>query len=215
MKNKIEPLMDKYLKMIETTFAEFPWEKQDFYTTWLSQTYYYARHTTRLLALGAARCAFTEDPFHNRFLEHAKEEKGHEKLIILDMKSFDMKPEDFPEFPSAAALYQSQYYWMQNDSPLAFFGYVLALEAIGARLGPALNQKVESAYNKKATHFVRVHSEEDIEHVEKALENIAKLPVPMQEIVMKNMEQTFYHYDSAMKECRNFVMAKKGFAKAS
>lgn len=213
--SKLNESMEKHLQMLDGAIMEYPWDKPEYYAVWMSQTYFYSRHTTRLLALAGAHCKQNENDFHLRFLEHSREEKGHEKLLSKDMAAFDLKAEDFPEFTTSAALYQTQYYWIQNDSPLSFFGYVLALEVMGARYGARLHKKIEDAQGKKATHFVRVHSTEDIGHTEKALANIAKLPPEVQDKVQINMEQTFFHYTNLLKECIAYAQSMKQLKKAA
>ena len=47
----------------------FPWEERAAYADWLAQTYYYVRHTTRLIASAAARFPIDErgNSLHHRF----------------------------------------------------------------------------------------------------------------------------------------------------
>ncbi len=203
MQNKsVNEELKELLKYSKQQMESFPWEDKQAYSAWISQTYYFARHTTRLLALAGARTEFSAPDFHNRFLAHSGEEKGHDKLLVNDLKTLGSKMEDWPEMPGTCALYQTQYYYIEHESPMAFFGYILGLEALAAYFGNDINARVEKAWGKKAAHFVRVHAEEDVGHTDEALTKIASLPPHHQATVIQNLKQTLSYYDQMLNECK-------------
>ncbi|WP_413585276.1 iron-containing redox enzyme family protein [Bdellovibrio sp. HCB274] len=199
--------LKQLLKHSQKQIEKFPWEDKAAYSAWVSQTYYFVRHSTRLLALAAARTELATQEFHNRFLAHSGEEKGHEKLLLNDLKALGGKVEEWPEMPGACAMYQSQYYYIEHKSPMAFFGYILALEALAAYFGEEVNKRVEKAYGPKAAHFIRVHAEEDQGHTEEALSKIASLPAHHQETVLQNLRQTLSYYEQVLNQCKDFAKA--------
>ena len=185
---------------VQETLEALPWNDPVFYANWVAQTHYYCSHTTRLLALGAVRSALSQQALHNRFLQHAGEEKGHEKLCDLDLKSLGYKKEDFSELPGTAALYQTQYYWLEHQNPLSFFGYILGLEHLASKLGK-ITSEASTAHGSKSTHFLRVHAEEDIDHVEKAIQQVEQFPQEVQPLIVENMRQSLGHYARMAEEC--------------
>lgn len=209
MKDQIMKRMEAPMKAMKEVMLNSPWHDEEFYKAWIAQTYYYARHTTRLLALGGASFSFDQPAFHKRFLEHADEEKGHEKLLINDMKAFGKKIEEYPEGHAAAGLYQTQYYYIEHVSAASFFGYVLALEYLAATYIPTINTKVEELHGRKAASFLRVHGEEDEGHVEKAVENISNLDPKDLESIFFNFHQTLNGYKNMMLECQEAAARKK------
>ncbi len=133
--------------------VSLPWEDPHFYAEWSAQTYYYVCYSTRLLAASSARCPLDMQEFHHRFNEHSDEEKSHEKLCLLDLKALNRPIKDFSESATAAAMYQTQYYWIEHRHPLSLFGYILALESISIKICPELTQRVTSKFGPKAAHF--------------------------------------------------------------
>ncbi|WII73759.1 iron-containing redox enzyme family protein [Bdellovibrio sp. 22V] len=206
MKNKkIFTELNKYLERTGEKLVKAPWTDPNFYAAWCAQTTYYVRHSTRLLALAGAHTAWKDQEFHNRFLKHAAEEKGHENLTLLDLKHLDRKIENIPEFAATQSFYQPQYYWIEKVSPMAFYGYILCLECLAAQFGPPITKKLTEHYGPKGAHFWRVHSEEDPGHVEEAVSRVEKFPEEVQEIVLRNMIQSFENYEKILESCANFA----------
>ena len=80
----------------------FPWTKRAAYMGWLAQTYYYVRHSTRLLAVAAGRFPHTRqgDTLHLRFGAHIGEEKRHELLCVRDIQALGGSIEAIAEQPT-------------------------------------------------------------------------------------------------------------------
>jgi pyrroloquinoline quinone (PQQ) biosynthesis protein C len=190
-------------------FAAAPWEDKWFYSQWLAQTTFFTRHTTRLLSLAGAHCPREYQALHNRFLEHAGEEKGHENLTLLDLKTVGAKIDDFYELPSTQSLYQTQYYWIEHKSPMAFFGFILALECLADKHGRMLTKRAEGAFGPKGVHFLRVHAEEDIDHSNEAIAQVEALPKEYHPMILENMRQCFANYDAILNECKAYSASMK------
>ncbi len=211
MKNKtvIEVLKPR-LEQLGKKFVDAPWGDPNFYGAWLAQTTYYVRHSTRLLALAGARTPQSKQDYHVRFIEHAEEEKGHENLTLLDLKHLGFSINDFPEFPTTQSFYQTQYYWIEHENPMAFFGYILQLECLAANYCPEAQKIVESHYGPKGAHFIRVHGKDDIEHVEQAIAKVGKLSMEDQQVIIHNMLQSFSNYENMIAECIQHAKMKAG-----
>ena len=205
MKTNIFKMLDECTTRMDQTLRSAPWNDASFYAAWLAQTTYYVRHSTRLLALAGAHASQEEQEFHLRFLKHAEEEKGHEKLTLLDLKHLGKKIDVIPEFAATQSLYQTQYYWIEKISPLAFFGYILCLENIAMKVGPVINKTVEQQYGPKGAHFWRVHAEEDVDHVAEAIRRVESLPVETQQLILANMIQSFENYTAMIKSCMAYA----------
>jgi thiaminase len=180
----------------------FPWHSRDAYADWLAQTYFYVRHSTRLLAAAAARLDFGEigDALHYRFAAHITEEKKHEQLCVHDLKQLGLSLDPFRERHSTRLFYEPQYYKIEHQSPSVLFGYIVALEALGPAYGRPIVKAVTEAFGPKCAAFLKVHTEEDEDHIEKALAMIALVPERERAWVLENLEQTTYAYRSLLAE---------------
>lgn len=174
----------------------FPWSDRGAYADWLAQTYYYVRHSTRLLAAAAAR--FAQDDrgaaLHSRFSAHMAEEKRHELLCTHDLKMLGASLRDLPEHHTTRMFYEPQYYKVEYQSPIALFGYILPLEVIGPLHGSRILGPLMRAYGDKSVSFLKLHAEEDVGHLEKALEMLDRLAGSERELVEQNMQQTTHAY---------------------
>lgn len=193
----------------------FPWHDKEAYAMWLCQTYHMVNHSTRLVALAGAYAPLDRNDLHARFVDHAKEERGHQAICISDLKAMDKKLEDYPCLYPSAAMYQVQYYWIQHRGPISFFGYTLSLECLARDYGPELYRRTSEAHGKKAAIFLKVHSEDDIEHTEKAFEQLEKLSPPETELVQENLLLSADLYRSMLTEVQAYLAARNNNRKAA
>jgi len=169
IKKQFENIQSELKSIIE----EFPWEDKAAYISWLTQTMEYATHTTRILALTGAHFPLDKTPLASRFIAHATEEKGHDKLLVNDCKALGSDISRNPLFSESEAFHKSLYYWIYQGRTPVIMGWVILLEGFAVRCGDYIYSRVEKAYPKSATSFVRVHSVEDKDHIEKAFEALS------------------------------------------
>lgn len=208
-KYNVRSEVEQHIQMTEKALKDFPWTDREAYAMWVAQTYYFVSHSTRLIALAAARSGFDVPEIHNRFLAHVGEEKGHEKLCLLDLKGLGKDLKDLPEMPATASMYQTQYYWTEHENGPSFLGYVLALETLAARFGGDIKNVLEKEFGPKAAHFLRVHAEEDVAHVDQALSKIESLPEQYQASVMKNLQNSFTYYAQMLDQCAAYARSAR------
>ena len=189
------------IEQIRTCFNNIDWRDPDAYAEFLAQTYFYARHTTRILALAGVRTKMSDYQLHVRFLQHTAEEKGHEKMLLNDLKNMGRSIDEFRCAPQSAALFQSQYYWIEHVDPKALFGFILLLETVSLECGPIIYQPAREAHPKSTT-YLKVHIEEDEDHVEQNLKNIETMSGPEIEFITQNLVQTADYYCGLLEEVR-------------
>ncbi len=174
----------------------FAWRDRRVYGDWLAQTYYYVRHSTRLLAAAAAR--FTHDELgnslHVRFAAHMAEEKRHELLALHDLKALGLSLDQFSERPSTRALWECQYYKVEHVDPVALFGYILALEAMSAAHGPWVYEEVAKAHGAAAATFLKLHAHDDEDHVQKAIAMLERIDARGRAAIEQNLAQSTFAY---------------------
>lgn len=199
-KQKLEQVADI---MNEVNFTD-----KTIYAYWLAQTYYFVRHSTPMLALSAG-LSIDNRPYHLRCIDHLGEEKGHDKMILNDLKQFGFKIEDFPEFSSTQAFYQIQYYWIEHKSPTSFLGYITFLEGLSIYVGKAILNKV---CDFKGLSFLKLHAEEDVGHLDKAFAMIESLPKNEQDLIFNNFKLSAHLYLGMLSEVESFVTKKMSAA---
>lgn len=194
---------EKSVGSLTKHMMEFPWENKEKYAGFLAQTYYYTRHSTKLLTLSASRFAFEDYDLHRRFIVHAQEERGHEFMCQKDMQFLGFDISQFPESTATAAFWQRQYFLIEHVDPICFLGYVLCLEGLSAKgAGPA-KQQVIKHHDEKTTLFLRAHSDEDPDHIDKAFKALDSLTPERTALVQENLVQSCELYCQMMDEVRN------------
>ena len=195
-------VLDQSMTTVRAAIRAFPWSDRVAYGDWMAQTYHYVKHSTRLLAAAAARFPTDEagNALHHRFAKHMSEEKKHELLCIHDLNALDFPLGAFTELPATHMFYASQYFAVEHQDPMALFGYILVLEVTSVREGDWVKDEVVRAHGEKAAAFVKLHSAEDVEHVEKALRALEASTPAQSALVCDNMRRTAYGYGAILEE---------------
>lgn len=210
-KNNVQLQYEKIMndfKVIE----KFPWEDKWSYGAWLTQTYFFVENSTQLIAHTGHLFGSGREAFRERFLEHANEEKGHEKLLTRDLKAIGYSLGDFEVYPETKAFYQMQYYWVERVNPMALFGYILTLEGIANHYGKPATARAASVFGAKGSNFLRVHSEEDEDHIAKALEAISQISPEEETAVLENLNLSSYFYQQMLEQILQHSSQKKKVA---
>lgn len=193
MNSAKELLKAKQFQSVLESFKNTNFTDRNVYANWLAQTYYFVSHSVRLSALGASKLSVHE-PLSRRMIAHTTEEMGHHTIAQNDIRALGEKMEHFPELGVTKAFYQSQYYKVLFEHPAHLLGQIVMLEAVSVELGPWLYSVVKECYGDNAAKFVKVHAEEDQDHVEKALASIDKLPTENRIGVAENFMQACEMY---------------------
>ncbi len=174
----------------------FPWRDRQAYGDWLAQTYWYVRHSTRLLAAAAARFGHDDvgNSLHVRFAAHMAEEKRHELLATHDLKALGLSLDAFRERASTRAFYECQYYKIEHVNPVALFGYILALEAMSATHGPWAFGEAAAEHGAGAATFLKLHAHDDEDHVQKAIAMLERIDARGRAEIEQNLEQSTFGY---------------------
>jgi hypothetical protein len=203
----MKTLLDKCIDDLTRAIDRFPWHERSAYADWLAQTFYYVRHSTRLLAAAAARFPYDDlgNSLHHRFGAHMGEENKHELLALHDLRVLGSTVESWPERPATRMFYEPQYFKIEHQDPTVLFGYILPLEAIAPLQGRRVAEKVTAAFGPQCASFLKVHAADDVDHLEKAFLMLAKLDQPTRKLVEANLLQTTYAYEALLVEIRKGI----------
>jgi pyrroloquinoline quinone (PQQ) biosynthesis protein C len=192
----VKEILETVSNEVADSLNHFPWEAKAAYAGWLAQTYFYVRHSTRLLAAAAARFSLDNrgNTFHVRFGAHIGEERSHEKLALHDIGQLGVPADGLRELNSTRMFYETQYYKIEYVDPFALYGYILMLEATGPACGNAIVERVTKAYGPKCASFLKLHAAEDVDHVQRALELVGQLDPATHDLVLQNLHQSGQAY---------------------
>ena len=201
----MEQAIKEEMSKVKDLVLNFPWEDPKAYAMWLAQTYYMVSHSTRLVALAGAYVPVGNESLHARFVDHSKEERGHQLVCIADIKALGFSLSDFPQTYQAQAMFQIQHYWIQHRGAASFFGYTMALECLAEYFGPQVGAKVFKAHGAKATQFIRLHSEDDQDHTQEAYKQIKKLSPQDTQAAVENLKISCEIYRGMLIEVQTMI----------
>lgn len=189
---------EKQLKETTDLVNSLPWENEEFYKDFLAQTYHFVCHSTRLLARSISHFGVDRDDLYQRFVSHLKEENYHEKLALKDLEFLGEDISKYPECSFTKSFWQAQFYLIDQSRGTSLLGYILYLEAIAVHSFNGIYKSLSENYSAKACRFVKVHVEEDPEHLEHAIDMIEGLNEREQEEIWKNFYQSAEIYHSML-----------------
>lgn len=195
-KLNMEKIDDLCVKM-----RKFPWENEESYAWYLSQVYFYVLHSTRLLAAAAGKVDPKDEKMFRRFTKHIQEEDSHERLALRDLKRIGKRIEDFEELACTRSMYEIQYHKIQTHGAIALMGYILSLEILACRECPGIVDRLEKTQKKEGRSFLKVHGEEDIDHVDSAFDALGDLDREELKVVNEGIDQATYLYGEILRIC--------------
>ena len=133
------------------------------------------------------------------------EEKKHELLCVHDLKKIGSSLAEYTEHHTTRSFYEVQYYKIEHKAPLALFGYILPLESVGPMFGLPICDRLVKAYGEKSESFLRVPSEDDVEHIEKAFEMLKSASPEEQRYIEENIQQTAFGYISILEDIKRHL----------
>lgn len=195
---EIQKKLQVSVNKTEILMQECPWEEKEFYGWWLSQTFHFVSYTSRFLSLAAGCAKLTEDDLHSFFIKHIPEEAGHEKICLTDLKTLNLKVFDESESTKAFRLFQQEK--ILSDGVANHLGYMLFLENLSITVGTKLLKILQMHYPKLGLKFLKLHTEEDIEHVQKAIKFAEQLSSEKKIIVSRSMSESCDGYNQILTE---------------
>lgn len=205
--------LEHYQDLLIAEINRFPWHDKMAYAQWLANTYHYAFNSTRVIALGAGTMPPHLTKVSNRFIQHAAEEKGHEKLLENDVKALGLDINLVPVSSVMQVYYRSLYYWVSAaGNPVGLFGWILSLEALAANAGGHVLAEVKKHHNPKSCSFLNVHSDADPEHLDKALDAVSFLSESELKIVAESLKMYSENYVRLLSEISEGAKATTGRA---
>ena len=192
MKNKsIETHFEERLAEFDQVAKSYNWEDQYAYAAWLAQQYYLVRHSSRLLGLALSKIESAN--VRNEYIHHLGEERGHDDLLLNDLKSLGYRIEDFEEFPTTRLIIHNQYYWLNVSTADSLFGYAQYLEGIAVFCARPVIKRLEDC-GSKGLNFLKVHAESDELHYPEGFARMHRNKVDWAQVILPNLEESHMLY---------------------
>lgn len=137
------------------------------YAAYLRETYHLVHQTPYFLSAAASRSR--EGWLQDWFLNLAIEERHHDRLCVQDLRRLGYDTDSYlaglPGLGTWTMVGQNHWLVSMKD-PAALLGFAAATEGLGANLGPKVTVAMtQYEFAKPALNFLKVHAEEDQEHV--------------------------------------------------
>ncbi|MGO4872274.1 MAG: TenA family transcriptional regulator [Roseiarcus sp.] len=141
------------------------------YREFLTQAYHHVKHTFPLLALAASRTP--DERYQDALFEYMREERGHEKWILDDIRAMGGDADatrNGEAAPACRIMVGYSYYAIEHVSPYALLGSVHVLEGMSVlladRLADALQKNMLAVKSDAGFSYLRSHGSLDKSHVD-------------------------------------------------
>ncbi len=157
------------IPLVQSTIHSGP-VTRDLYIGFLSEAYNHVSHTFPLLALAASRTS--DERYQDALFEYMKEERGHEKWILDDIRAMGGDADAVRAGAPGEAcriMVGYSYYAIEHVSPYALLGSVHVLEGMSVMLANSVADAVKDALGSpdgKGYSYLRSHGALDIAHVD-------------------------------------------------
>lgn len=141
------------------------------YRVYLQDVYCYAKHSSVVIALAAARLVHTHPPLAAYLFRHAEEELGHDLWVASDLRDLGMLDSEIATIqPSSdcARMIGLEYYYAAHANPIGLVGWMFVLESLGGKVGGTVASAINDVLrlDGRALYFLRGHAEADAHHSE-------------------------------------------------
>jgi pyrroloquinoline quinone (PQQ) biosynthesis protein C len=162
----------------------------DSYAHYLVQTYHYVRWTTPLLAEAGHRMKRLgrHPALRELLLQKAKEERGHERWLLADLKNLGWptrRVENTERSPAVDAYIAWNRYTALSGVPTAFLGTAYVLEYLSVQRASRTVERLLAANTipniRKAVTFLRGHGNADGAHVAELASVLRSLTDPREQ----------------------------------
>jgi pyrroloquinoline quinone (PQQ) biosynthesis protein C len=170
------------------------------YKRFLMDLYHIVLHFCPIMAAAASRCADSFDAVRYHLYHNIDEEKGHEKMVLADLKTFGVEADAAikakPSFPVEAMLAYN-YNGCERVHPCSVLGMLYVLEIIssvyGGQVAASIAEGLHMPLADGGFSFLDSHAAMDLDHMAnlRALfETIEDSAV--QDIIIRAIQMNFY-----------------------
>jgi pyrroloquinoline quinone (PQQ) biosynthesis protein C len=147
------------------------------YAGYLVNVYHYARHSPHVISLAGSRAVQSNPRLAAYLMRHATEEIGHERWAHSDLLRLGLTEDQIRASRPGTyctSMIGMEYFVAGHWNPLALFGWLFVLEALGDDVGHFVAGRLDSSLrlDSSATYFLRAHGTADHDHIRDIVEAI-------------------------------------------
>ena len=158
-----------------------------------------------LMAIAAGHTGGKSPKIINYLYDHIYEERGHEHLVLNDLKSFDIDTTPIPELPAVPpvqAMLAYNYHSASHVHPACVFGMMYVLEIMASVFGGRAARSLATTLNRSSMEgfsFLDSHGDLDEDHVINLRELFKTITDPnVQEWLLNSIKMNFYLFEKIM-----------------
>lgn len=148
------------------------------YARYMENVWHYAQHSSTVIGLAGTRCVLSHPPLAQYLMHHALEELGHDQWALQDLAALGVSEDEVRKsrpVPACAAMVGFEYYIAGYGNPVALFGWLYVLEAMGDDLGHIVAEAVRTGLDlPDGVKFLAGHGDADKDHTIDIIGNITK-----------------------------------------
>lgn len=171
----------------------------DAYKAFLMDLYHIVWHFCPIMAAAASRCPdrFVEVRYH--LYHNIDEEKGHEKMVLNDLKIFGVDANlvtTTPPSHAVQAMLAYNYYACERVHPCSVLGMLYVLEIISSVYGGQVATSISQGLGMPLPDgfsFLESHASMDLDHMANLRELLQTIgDEEVQEIIINAIQMNFY-----------------------
>lgn len=172
---------------------------EDKYINFLKKIYPIVLNFCPMMAAASSHCVVENPEIMDYLYEQIHEEKRHEKMVLDDLASFGVHPDEVhnvtPPHPVLAMLGYN-YYMLDRVEPCSVLGMVYVLEIISSVYGGHVAGSISESLSRPLSEgftFLDLHSSMDMEHMAKLRKLLQSITSPsLQKILIESIQMNFY-----------------------
>lgn len=182
---------------------------QEQYVHFMTDLYPIVLHFCPTMAMAAGRCTQEYELVRLYLYDHIHEEKGHEKIVLQDISSFDVPAETIINAPvrePVQAMVAFNYYSSLMGNPCSVLGMIYVLEIISSVYAGKVAHAVANSLGRNVSEgfiFLHSHSSADMEHMAKLRQLFQTIQSPDTFAdLMKSVTMNFYLFCQILKSIK-------------
>lgn len=192
---EFQRIYEEEMKKTKAKIESFPWHDKFHYAQFMRQVYCWSSQASDMLALAGARVK--SNTLKKRFFDHVNEEFAHEVSAEKDVESCGYSINELPAFSETKGFCGYQYQLIEHGIPEAFFGYIFMLEGAAVECAGYIANEA-AKINPAAVKFMKIHSEEDPDHLENAFKSLKNLDGEKIQAAAENLKFSFDSFNAIL-----------------
>lgn len=174
---------------------------RELYIQQLLETWHFVKHTPSYITSAASRLPDGYEVLKRRFVQHAREELGHDQWVLEDLASLGITAAEVRSstpLPHTSGLVAYQFYTVERLNPVGLLGLEYALEGSTASSAGGLVARLQQVLSlpDESLQFFKRHVAVDVHHQAENVQTLSSLVRAPQDrlAVLRNARDSYELY---------------------